>query len=68
MTNEDDDARQDDRPDRRWFVGNSASLLALTLPQGVIAETAVVGAIEDLRGQAFAEKDKVRRELNRATS
>jgi hypothetical protein len=25
-----------------------------------------VGAVEDLRGQAFAEKNKVRRELNRA--
>jgi hypothetical protein len=67
MTNENDDARQDDRPDRRRFVGGAASLLALTLPQGAIAQTAGnVGAVEDLRGQAFAEKDKVRRELNRA--
>src|SRR5262245_16024422 len=54
------------RPDRRLVVGGALGLLALSFADRVRAEAASVGAVEELKGQAFAEKETVRRELARA--
>jgi ferric-dicitrate binding protein FerR (iron transport regulator) len=68
MPNEGDDSRRDDLLDRRSFVG-VAALLPFMLARPSRGETAAqVGSVEDLKGQAFAEKDAVRRELDRAAA
>jgi ferric-dicitrate binding protein FerR (iron transport regulator) len=68
MLNEADDSRRDDLLDRRSFVG-IAALLPFMLARPSRGETAAqVGSVEDLKGQAFAEKDAVRRELDRAAA
>jgi hypothetical protein len=67
MRNEGDDTCRDDRPDRRSFVGMIVAAVASILAPGARAEPAEqVGSVEELKGQAFAEKDSVRRELERA--
>jgi FecR protein len=67
MPNEDDDTRRGDLSDRRSFVGMTVAAVASILAPGARAEPAEqVGSVEDLKGQAFAEKDSVRRELERA--
>lgn len=68
MPNEADDPRRDDLLDRRSFVG-IAALLPFMLARPSRGETAAqVGSVEDLKGQAFAEKDAVRRELDRTAA
>ena len=67
MRNEGDDTCRDDRPDRRSFVGMIVAAVASILAPGARSEPAEqVGSVEELKGQAFAEKDSVRRELERA--
>src|SRR5262245_53697505 len=69
MLSEGDDIRRDDLLDRRSLVGVAATLLVCILARPSAAETAQqVGSVEDFRGQAFAEKDAVRRELTRAAA
>jgi FecR protein len=63
------DMSRDGLPDRRWFVGIAAAVLASVLALAPRAESAEqVGSVEDLKGQAFAEQNSVRRDLARAAA
>lgn len=60
---------RDGQPDRRSFVGIAAGGLASVLAPAPRAESAErVGSVEDLKGQAFAEQNSVRRDLERAAA
>jgi hypothetical protein len=60
---------RDGLPDRRSFVGIAAALFASVFPLAARAQSAEqVGSVEDLRGQAFAEQNSVRRDLRRAAA
>ena len=67
MPHNGDDACRNDLPSRRSLLGVSAALIASILARPSGAETAQqVGSVEDFKGQVFAEKDAVRRDLERA--
>jgi hypothetical protein len=67
MLNEGDDICRDDLTDRRSFIRVTAAMLASILARASEAQsTEQAGLVEDLKGQAFAETQSVRRALNRA--
>ena len=69
MPNGPEDTCRDVGPDRRSFVGIAAAVLASVFARRSKAEPAEqVGSVEDVKGQAFAEKNSVRRDLDRAAA
>jgi hypothetical protein len=51
---------------RRSLVGLSLAPLALVLAPAALAQSDRAGAVEEIKGEAFAEKASVRRSLDRA--
>jgi FecR protein len=69
MPNEHEDMSPDGLRYRRSFVGIAAVVLASVLALAPRAESAEqVGSVEELKGQAFAEQNSVRRDLERAAA
>jgi hypothetical protein len=67
MLNESDDICRDDLADRRSFIRLTVAVLATILTRASEAQPAEhAGSVADLKGQAFAERQSVRRELGRA--
>ena len=69
MPNEGDDTYRNGLPDRRSFIGIAATVLASGFARTSKAQSAEqVGSVEDIKGQAFAETNSVRRDLDRAAA